>query len=117
MCAKNSRGHTIEETPMKRESLPRELRPFIDSEGRLVQWPARQKIQRQAIHYLATRFEEGREDHERDVNELLCRWHTLGDWALLRRLLFDGGHMDGESNGTRSRLGARPLDSPVAGAS
>jgi len=102
---------------MKRESLPRELRPFIDSEGRLVQWPARQKIQRQAIHYLATRFEEGREYHERDVNELLCRWHTFGDWALLRRLLFDWGHMDRESNGTRYRLRARPLDSPVARAS
>ena len=102
---------------MERKLLSRELRPFVDSEGRLIQWPARQKIQRQAIDYLATRFEEGREYHERDVNELLCRWHTFGDWALLRRLLFDWGHMDRESNGTRYRLRARPLDSPVARAS
>ena len=89
---------------MERDSLPRELRPFVDDEGRLVQWPARQKVQRHAIGYLATRFTPGTEYHERDVNDLLCRWHTFGDWALLRRLLFNWGFMDRESDGTRYRL-------------
>lgn len=102
---------------MERDGLPRELRPFVDLDGRLIQWPSRQKIQRQAIDYLATRFEAGREYAERDVNELLCRWHTFGDWALLRRLLFDWGYMDRESDGTRYRLRTRPLDFPTAQAS
>jgi hypothetical protein len=102
---------------MERDSLPRELRPFIDGEGRLVQWPARQKIQRQAIDYFARRFEEGREYHEREVNELLNCWHTFGDWALLRRLLFDWGYMDREPNGTRYRLRTGPLDASEARAS
>jgi len=102
---------------MERDALPRELRPFVDNEGRLIQWPARQKIQRQAIRYLATRFEEGREYHEREVNELLCNWHTFNDWALLRRLLFDWGYMDRERDGTRYRLRTRPLDPPMAQAS
>jgi hypothetical protein len=102
---------------MERDSLPRELRPFVDDEGRITQWPARQKIQRQAIDYLATRFTEGAEYREREVNELLCQWHTFGDWALLRRLLFDWGYMDREADGTRYRLRTRPLDSPVARAS
>ena len=102
---------------MERESLPRELRPFVDNEGRIVQWPARQKVQRQAIDYLATRFEEGVEYRERDVNERLVRWHTFGDWALLRRLLFDWGYMDREPDGSRYRLRGRPLDPPIARAS
>ena len=93
-------------------SFPRELRPFVDEEGRITQWPARQKVQRQAIAYLASRFEGGREYREREVNELLCRWHTFGDWALLRRLLFDWGHVDREADGTRYRLRAHPDDAP-----
>ena len=38
---------------MDRSSLPRELRPFVDEEGRLFRWPSREKVQRMAIEYLA----------------------------------------------------------------
>jgi hypothetical protein len=85
-------------------SLPRELRPFVNDDGRLTQWPVRRKVQLMAIAYLATKFETGREYREREVNEVLVEWHTFGDWALLRRLLFDWRHMDRESDGTRYRL-------------
>ncbi len=97
---------------MDRASLPRELRPFVDDEGRLKQWPTRQKVQRMATEYLASRFEPGREYSEREVKELLLGWHTFGDWALLRRLLCDWRHMDREADGTRYRL--RPV-SPAGG--
>ena len=85
-------------------SLPRELRPFTDEDGRLKQWPVKQKIQRMAIDYLSGRFVRGREYTEREVNELLLDWHTFGDWALLRRLLCDWGYMTRERDGTRYRL-------------
>ena len=65
-----------------------------------------------AAAYLATRFEPGREYSEREVNELLCEWHTFGDWALLRRVLCDWQYMMRESNGTRYRL--MPAASPSA---
>jgi len=102
---------------MERETLPRELRPFVDDEGRLTQWPSRQKVQRQAIEQLAACFEPGREYAEREVNEILCRWHTFGDWALLRRLLFNWGYLDREPDGTRYRLRPRPNGEPRAKAS
>jgi len=70
---------------MDRTLLPRELRPFVDEQGRLTQWPAKLKIKRMAIDYLVGRFEPGREYTEREVNELLLDGHTFGDWALLRR--------------------------------
>jgi hypothetical protein len=89
---------------MDRQQLPRELRPFVDDDGRLIQWPVKQKVQRMAASYLATRFEPGREYSEREVNERLLDWHTFGDWALLRRVLCDWHHMERERDGTRYRL-------------
>jgi hypothetical protein len=91
---------------MDRSLLPRELRPFVDEHGRLVQWPTRQRVQRMAIELLATRFEPGREYTEQEVNFLLLEWHTFRDWALLRRLLYDWKHLDREPDGSRYRLRA-----------
>lgn len=94
---------------MDRASLPRELRPFVDDDGRLRQWPTRQKVQRMAVAYLAARLEPGREYSEREVNELLLEWHTFGDWALLRRAMFDWCFVDRESDGSRYRLRPQAL--------
>ena len=93
---------------MERDSLPRELRPFVDEDGVLVQWPARRKVQRMALELLEGRFEVRREYSEREVNETLMDWHTFRDWALLRRRLFDWRYMDRESDGTRYRLRPTP---------
>jgi hypothetical protein len=86
---------------LPRENLPRPLRPFIDAEGRLHQWPSRQKVQRMAAAFLARRFEPGRDYTEPEVNLLLMDGHTFADWALLRRVLYDWGFLDRESNGSR----------------
>jgi hypothetical protein len=86
---------------LPREDLPRLLRPFIDAEGRLSQWPSRQKIQRMAAAFLAGRFEPGRDYTETEVNLLLMDGHTFADWALLRRVLYDWGFLDRESDGSR----------------
>ncbi len=101
---------------MGRTSLPWEMRPFVNDDGRLTRWPVRRKVQLMAIAYLATKFETGREYREREVNEVLVEWHTFGDWALLRRLLVDWCYMDRESDGTRYRLRPPPdiVPSPSA---
>ena len=90
--------------PVQRPQLPRDLRPFIDETGRLGQWPARQKVQRMAVAWIARRFEAGREYREREVNELIMDGHTFADWALLRRSLIDWGFMNRESDGSRYQL-------------
>jgi hypothetical protein len=93
-------------TTFDRTTVPREMRPFMDEAGRVTQWPSKQKTQRLVIGYLARKFEPGREYAEKDVNFLLMDWHTFGDWALLRRLLFNWGYFDRESDGSRYRLRA-----------
>ena len=94
--------------PFDRAALPRELRPFMDEHGRVARWPARQKVQRLVLDYLARRFEPGREYTEREVNFLLMDWHGFSDWAMLRRLLVDWGYARRERDGSCYRLRPEP---------
>jgi len=94
--------------------LPRELRPFMDDQGKLKQWPTKQKTQRMAVAYLAARFEPDRIYNEKQVNELLNEWHTFEDWALLRRVMFDWGYLNRESDGSKYWL--RPRAGQLPGA-
>jgi hypothetical protein len=95
---------------LPREDLPRPLRPFVDAEGRLQQWPSRQKIQRMAAALLALRFEPGRDYTETEVNMLLMDGHTFADWALLRRRLCDWQFLARESDCSRYWLRAEAAE-------
>ena len=86
---------------LPREDLPRLLRPFVDAEGRVTQWPSRMKIQRMAVALLARGFEPGRDYTETEVNMLLMERNTFADWALLRRRLYDWRFLDRESDCSR----------------
>ena len=65
------------------------LKNFLDAEGRLVRYPAKHKYKIFALFYLAGKFERGRRYSEKEVNQILKDWHTFGDWAMLRRNLYD----------------------------
>src|SRR5262245_12796029 len=95
---------------LPREQLPRPLRPFIDDDGRISQWPTRQKTQRMAAALLASRFQSGRDYTEKEVNALLMDGHTFADWALLRRRLYDWGFLERESDCSRYWLSAGAAD-------
>ena len=75
------------------------LAPFIDARGRFTRWPAKRKLQLVALAELAERFELYRKYSEREVNDILQDWHTFGDWALLRRDLFDLGYFERSPDG------------------
>lgn len=99
---------------MDRSLLPRELRPFVADDGRLTQWPSRQKVQRLAAVLLARRFAPGRTYTEREVNFVLMDGHTFADWALLRRTLVDWRFLARDSNGHAYRLcDDAPLEFPA----
>lgn len=80
--------------------LPRELRPFVDDGGRLMQWPSRHKVQRMAVALIARRFEPARRYSERELNGLVMDGHTFADWALLRRSLVDWKFMARVADGS-----------------
>ena len=82
--------------------IPSELKGFVDVQGRLTAYPARNRraAQKAAIAYLASKFETGREYNERQVTDLLKQWHTFEDWATLRRELFEQGYINRAKDGT-----------------
>lgn len=80
--------------PPPPEGLPPALAPFVDANGRINAWPRKASLQRAAAAHLAARFEPGRAYTEAEVNALLDQAHTFRDAALLRRVLFDWGHLD-----------------------
>ncbi len=74
---------------------------FLDAEGRLTQWPTKRRDQTEALELMAAHFTPGQFYSEREVNEMLNRSHTFGDWALLRRALCDFGYLDRTGDGAR----------------
>jgi hypothetical protein len=88
-----------------------ELKNYLDAEGRLRQWPTKQKLQLLALPTLAAAIPSGRRLTEREVNELLNERATFGDPTLLRRMLCDLGHLDRTSDGRaywRTSLSTEP---------
>jgi hypothetical protein len=79
------------------------LARYLDAEGRVTRWPGQKHVADRAliVAYLATHFETGRDYNEREVNALLQQYHTFGDPALLRRELYERGHLNRTPDGAR----------------
>jgi hypothetical protein len=81
-----------------------DLKEYLDTDGRLMLWPSprnKKKQQYRALEYLASKFAFNHDYTEREVNELLNRWHTFEDPAMLRRELIVERYLDRVKDGTR----------------
>ena len=76
---------------------------FLSDDGKVTAWPSKQTDKELVIEYLATKFDFETPYHEREVNEVLKKWHTFSDWPLLRRELFERGYMSRNRSGTEYR--------------
>ena len=86
------------------ENVMDELKNFLDDKGRLKSFPAKRKRQLYALFYLASKFEVNKHYTEKEVNDILNKWHTFEDWALLRRDLYDAGFFNRKSDCSEYRL-------------
>ena len=77
-----------------------QLKNFLDSDGKLRQFPKKHKLRMIIYAYLASKFEPGKIYTEKEVNEILNNYHTFGDWALLRREMYDRMFIDRKSDGS-----------------
>lgn len=64
-------------------------------------FPAQEKKYLVLVRYLLEQFEPGREYSEREVNEILGRFHE--DTARVRRSFIDYGYMERDPAGARYR--------------
>jgi 5'-phosphate synthase pdxT subunit len=101
--------------PVPEGAIPA-LVPFIDRKGRLNAWPAKASLREAAIAFLATKFEQGRAYTESEVNAILEDAHTFRDYVLLRRMLFDLGHLDRVRDGSSYWRADGPVPASVEAA-
>lgn len=87
------------------------IRQFFDPQGRLIQFPAKQKKKLPALRFLAGKFTPGKVYSEAEVNALLDDYHTFHDPATLRRALYDHHFLDRTPDGKEYRL-AEPQPTP-----
>ena len=78
----------------------KEIKTFLDGEGRLTAFPAKRKKKIVALFYLAEKVEPGKRYTEREINDLLLTWHLFRDPATLRRELYDYGFLCREVDGS-----------------
>lgn len=73
------------------------LATFLDEEGRIKAFPSQEKKFIVLVRYVLKAFEPGTRYTEKQVNEILSRFHQ--DTAQLRRSLITYGYMERESGG------------------
>ncbi len=83
------------------ETLPPILQRFVNREGLVTQWPRKSQAREAILVYLVNKFRRNQLYSEAEVNDLLDRWHTFHDPALLRRELYDYGYMGRTSSGDK----------------
>lgn len=70
---------------------------YLDADGRVMRFPISKKNRKDQpyiLEYLSEKFEIDKVYTEHEVNDILKQWHTFGDWALLRREMFDRGYIN-----------------------
>lgn len=77
------------------------LARFLDADGKLKQWPAKQAVREEACAYLAQQFQDNRDYTEPDVNAIIASAHTFGDYFLLRRAMIESGYLCRTPDGSR----------------
>jgi len=72
---------------------------FLDEDGKITKLSRKHSFKIATLQYLADKFEANRYYTEKEVNAICEKWHTFGDFFILRRELIDYGLLQREANG------------------
>jgi hypothetical protein len=92
----------IDPVPVDYAVIERAMRLF-DAEGRLLRWPTRPALQELSLWVLWSRLASRTSFTEKQISELIKRWHVFGDHALLRRALIAWHLVQRNQDGTDYR--------------
>lgn len=81
------------------EEIAFELRPFLNKQGQLISFPAKNKKKLLAIWYLAERIPARRTFTEAEINDAINDQTTFRDHATLRRELYNHHLLDRTNDG------------------
>ena len=63
------------------------MEKLINEFDKIVRWPKKPSDKEVVITYLSTKFDYGKKYTEREVNEIVDKYHLFEDISLLRREL------------------------------
>ncbi|HEU4327974.1 MAG TPA: DUF2087 domain-containing protein [Roseiflexaceae bacterium] len=89
--------------PTVEQEHSRELRRFLDEQGRVTSWPAKDRDKQMIFGYLASRFEPQRQYSEKEVNAIIrAHMHPdFQDFVTMRRELCNYCYLVRERDGSR----------------
>ncbi len=89
--------------PAAEQEHSRELRRFLDDQGRITGWPAKDRDKQLLFGYLASRFEPQRQYSEKEVNAVIsAHMHPdFQDFVTMRRELCNFRYLVRERDGSR----------------
>lgn len=74
---------------------------FIDSTGKIKIWPSKKDLKVEVLKYVAGKFEYNCFYSEKEVNDIIEKYHTFGDYFLLRRGLIESKLLSRTRNGAK----------------
>ncbi len=95
-------GKSVNEIFFLEPEIPNGLKGYIGEDGRFNHLPGKRQKNRLnlMLDYLITQFEFNKKYSEKEVNNLLDRFHSFNDPASLRRFLFGRGLLDRTLDGS-----------------
>jgi len=75
------------------------LEKITDPDGKLKLWPTKRAKQIIVLQYLANKFDFECKYTEKEVNQILNKWHKFEDHALLRRELIEVKYLSRTEDG------------------
>jgi hypothetical protein len=70
-----------------------------NSEGQILRWPKKKSEKIEVLKYINTKFSAGKKYSEREVNEIISKWHCFNDYALIRREMYDNYFLERTPDG------------------
>jgi hypothetical protein len=78
---------------------------IVNKDGIVTRWPKKQNERRAVLEYIRSKIEKGRTYTENEINELIDKWHSFGDHALIRRMMYDFFLIERAEDGSKYWLG------------
>lgn len=86
------------------EEIKKELRGFMDNDGKICRMPTKAKRELMVVAIVASAIRPDRVYTEKEINELILAQISFGDYCTIRRDLIDFGFMARKGDCTEYRL-------------
>tara|TARA_B100001750_G_C14973867_1_gene334300 strand:+ start:174 stop:428 length:255 start_codon:yes stop_codon:yes gene_type:complete len=73
---------------------------LINELGQILRWPKKPKDKEMVISFLSSKFQQKKIYSEKDVNQIIDRYHVFNDVPLLRRELIGRSYLHRKDDGS-----------------